>query len=158
MGLWYFLFFLSLSFPLHPSFLPSFLYDMKETYLPSSTLILDFWHYFKVVGNVMGERRRVGLEVKWKLSAVWPRGIVFLTSYFLLSQMGWAGFPAGSAPATLQGVPCRGHFWLVHSSFRPTAPKPNIVAIATKSGCSNNTAHPKGLGRICTVTENTFKE
>lgn len=84
-----------LSLPLHPSFLPFFLHDMKETYLPSSMLILDLWHYFKVVGNVMGEKRRVGLEVKWKILTVWPRGIVFLTIYFLFSQMGWASFPPG---------------------------------------------------------------
>lgn len=146
-----------LSLPLHPSFLPFFLHDMKETYLPSSVLILDLWHYFKVVGNVMGEKRRVGLEVKWKILTVWPRGIVFLTIYFLLSQ--WVGpvFLLGSASATL-GVPCQCHFWLVHSSFRPMAPKPNIVTTATESGYNNNTAQPKELGRICTVTKNTFKE
>ena len=84
-----------LSVSLFPFILPFFLHDMKETYLPSSMLILDLWHYFKVVGNVMGEKRRVGLEVKWKILTVWPRGIVFLTIYFLFSQMGWASFPPG---------------------------------------------------------------
>ena len=68
-------------FPFNFPFFLSLFSDMKETYLPSSPLILDFQYYFKVVRNVVGwmgfglEVRQPGTSpttLKWKILTVWP--------------------------------------------------------------------------------------